>query len=234
MSVKEAEDSLECPICWESFNLVENVPHVLWCGHSLCKTCLLSLQPAEIKFPILSIQLPVLLSCPWCQLLCFKLIWKGDLRYPRKNFFLLWMVESAMGYRTTMSCRPSSSSKDHKFLPPLSTDLVSQDGCLSPSVEDLHEHPQGFLDTARQTINYLQGRWGVHASLRRSLPSLVQLTVKFPFVIILMVLLSYVIMGSIVVLVFYLLITFIFAVPSVWLLCFFHPMLERLARDAIA
>ncbi|XP_042506636.1 uncharacterized protein LOC122082891 [Macadamia integrifolia] len=226
MIVTGEEDSLECPICWESFNLVENVPHVLWCGHSLCKTCLLSLQPAEIKFPILSIHIPVLLSCPWCQLLCFKLVWKGDLRFPRKNFFLLWLVETATGYRTT-NC-PSSSSKDQKFLQPLTTDLVTQGGCLSPpSEEHLHEHSQGFLD-ARQTMNHLQ------SSLQRSFSSLVQLTVKLPIVFIVMLFLSYVIIGSIVVLVFYLLITFIFAVPSLWLLCFFQPMLERLARDAIA
>ncbi|KAJ4952120.1 hypothetical protein NE237_028952 [Protea cynaroides] len=224
MGVKGEEDSLECPICWESFNLVENIPHVLWCGHSLCKTCLLSLQSVEIKFPLLSIQIPVLILCPWCHLLCFKLVWKGDLRFPRKNFFLLWMVESATGYRS--NCTPSSSS-DGEIFRPLSTDLVSQGGCLSPSVEHFYEHQ-------RETTNHLLRRWGVHASFGRSLPSFVKVTVKFPVVLIVMLILCYVIMGSIAVLVVYLLITFLFAVPSLWLLCFFNPILERLVRDAIA
>lgn len=31
-SVTSREEGLECPICWESFNLVENIPYVLWCG----------------------------------------------------------------------------------------------------------------------------------------------------------------------------------------------------------
>lgn len=31
------EEGLECPICCESFNIVENIPYVLWCGHTLCK-----------------------------------------------------------------------------------------------------------------------------------------------------------------------------------------------------
>lgn len=38
------DEGLECPICWEYFNIVENVPYVLWCGHSVCKNCILGLQ----------------------------------------------------------------------------------------------------------------------------------------------------------------------------------------------
>ncbi|KAJ4957434.1 hypothetical protein NE237_024545 [Protea cynaroides] len=100
----------------------------------------------EIKFPFLSIQLPILISCPWCQFLCFKLVWKGNLKCPRKNYFLPWLVESATGNQT--SC-------------PLTTDSVSQGGFLSSSVENLHIFPPGFLD-ARQTV----------INLHRSLPSL--------------------------------------------------------------
>ncbi|KAH9615650.1 hypothetical protein KSS87_022254, partial [Heliosperma pusillum] len=42
------EERLECPICWESFNLVENVPYVLWCGHTLCKNCVQGLPWATL------------------------------------------------------------------------------------------------------------------------------------------------------------------------------------------
>ncbi|KAJ4959269.1 hypothetical protein NE237_026380 [Protea cynaroides] len=208
MNAKEEENFLECPICWESLNLVENEPHILWCGHSLCKTCILSLQSVEIKFPFLSMQLPILISCPWCQFLCFKLVWKGNLKFPRKNYFLLWLVESATGNRT--SCPPT-------------TDSVSQGSFPSSSVENLHESPPGFFD-ARQTV----------INLHRSLPSLVQLIVKFLVVFIITLMLSYVIMGSIVILVVYFFITFLFAVPSFWILCFFHPILERLVREVTA
>ncbi|PIA62968.1 hypothetical protein AQUCO_00200765v1 [Aquilegia coerulea] len=93
------EEGLECPICWESFNIVENVPYVLWCGHTLCKNCVLGLQWAVVKFPALPVQLPLFISCPWCHLLSFRLVYKGNLKFPRKNFFLLWMVESMNGDR---------------------------------------------------------------------------------------------------------------------------------------
>ncbi|RZC73638.1 hypothetical protein C5167_049118 [Papaver somniferum] len=78
MKAKKEEELLECPICWESFNLVENIPYILWCGHTLCKTCILSLQWAAVRFPSLPIQLPLFVSCPWCQLLSLRVIWKGN------------------------------------------------------------------------------------------------------------------------------------------------------------
>ncbi|PWA80077.1 RING/U-box superfamily protein [Artemisia annua] len=93
------DEGFECPICWESFNIVENVPYVLWCGHTLCKNCVLGLQWAVVKLPTLPIQLPFFISCPWCNLLSFRLVYKGNLKFPRKNYFLLWMVESMNGDR---------------------------------------------------------------------------------------------------------------------------------------
>ncbi|GAU51083.1 hypothetical protein TSUD_241520 [Trifolium subterraneum] len=94
------DEGLECPICWESFNIVENVPYVLWCGHSLCKNCVLGLQWAVMKFPTQQqIKIPFFITCPWCHLLSFRFIYKGNLKFPRKNFFLLWMVESLNGDR---------------------------------------------------------------------------------------------------------------------------------------
>jgi len=56
-SCTSREEGLDCPICWESFNLVENVPYVLWCGHTMCKNCILGLHWAVVKF------LPFLSSC---------------------------------------------------------------------------------------------------------------------------------------------------------------------------
>ena len=90
-SCTSREEGLDCPICWESFNLVENVPYVLWCGHTMCKNCILGLHWAVVKFPSLPIQLPLFISCPWCNLLSFRLVYKGNLRFPRKNYFLLWI-----------------------------------------------------------------------------------------------------------------------------------------------
>ncbi|QCD92658.1 RING-type zinc-finger [Vigna unguiculata] len=98
-SIMGREEGLECPICWESFNIVENVPYVLWCGHTLCKNCILGLQWAVVKFPTLPVQLPLFISCPWCNLLSFRLVYRGNLKFPRKNYFLLWMVESMNGDR---------------------------------------------------------------------------------------------------------------------------------------
>ncbi|KAK6925064.1 Zinc finger, RING-type, eukaryotic [Dillenia turbinata] len=87
-------EGLECPICGDFFNIVENIPYVLWCGHTLCKNCVLGMHRAIIKFPALSIRLPFLISCPWCNSLSLRLMYHGNLKFPCKNFFLLWMVES--------------------------------------------------------------------------------------------------------------------------------------------
>ncbi|KAL4343585.1 hypothetical protein AHAS_Ahas11G0093100 [Arachis hypogaea] len=47
--------------------------YVLWCGHTLCKNCIIGLQWTVVKFPTLSIQLPLFISYPWCNLLSFRL-----------------------------------------------------------------------------------------------------------------------------------------------------------------
>ncbi|KAL4275360.1 hypothetical protein AHAS_Ahas20G0099400 [Arachis hypogaea] len=36
---------------------------------------------------------------PWCNLLSFRLVYQGNIKFPRKNYFLLWMVESMNGDR---------------------------------------------------------------------------------------------------------------------------------------
>ncbi|CAN0896050.1 hypothetical protein LINGRAHAP2_LOCUS18236 [Linum grandiflorum] len=97
------EEGLECPICWESFNVVENVPYVLWCGHTLCKNCIQGLQRAVVRLPTLPVQLPFFITCPWCNLLSFRFVYKGNMRFPSKNYMLLWMVESMNGDRSKSS-----------------------------------------------------------------------------------------------------------------------------------
>ncbi|XP_073280321.1 uncharacterized protein [Primulina huaijiensis] len=116
-SAASREEELECPICWESFNLVENVPYVLWCGHTLCKNCILGLQWAVVKCPTLPLQLPLFISCPWCNLFSFRLVYRGNLKFPRKNFFLLWMLESMNGDRAKSD---SIIHGDHQMVCPSS------------------------------------------------------------------------------------------------------------------
>ncbi|KAG2258608.1 hypothetical protein Bca52824_077902 [Brassica carinata] len=97
---EEEQEGLDCPICFESFNIVENVPYVLWCGHTLCQNCIFALQPAVSTLSGHDIRVPFFVSCPWCQLLSLRIVYNGVLMFPRKNFFLLWMVESLNGDRT--------------------------------------------------------------------------------------------------------------------------------------
>ncbi|KAF6176509.1 hypothetical protein GIB67_007892 [Kingdonia uniflora] len=223
MSSKREEELLECPICWDSFNIVENVPYILWCGHTLCKTCILSLRWAEVKLPTLPVQLPLFVSCPWCQLLSFRLVWKGNLRFPRKNFFLLWLVESANGNRVRYC---PSSSCDHNFVLPSNRSTVSRNGSSSSS-EYLHETPRSSPRDRQRTNHSLLGGW-------RILTLLMNLTAKFPVVIIFMLIVLYVIPASAAILVLYLLITFLFALPSILVLYFSYPILDWLVREIIA
>ncbi|MCD7467048.1 hypothetical protein HAX54_004239 [Datura stramonium] len=66
-------------------------------GHTLCKNCILGLQWAVVKFPTLPLQLPLFIACPWCNMLSLRLVYRGNLKFPRKNFFLLWMLEKSSG-----------------------------------------------------------------------------------------------------------------------------------------
>ncbi|KAG9138378.1 hypothetical protein Leryth_001571 [Lithospermum erythrorhizon] len=94
-SEASTDEGLECPICWE---LIVECFHAL-CGHTLCKNCLLwSKQWANSSFPI-QYQIPFFISCPWCNMLTLRLLYKGNLKCPSKNFFLLWMVECRNGER---------------------------------------------------------------------------------------------------------------------------------------
>ncbi|GFZ17050.1 RING/U-box superfamily protein [Actinidia rufa] len=228
------EEGLECPICWESFNIVENVPYVLWCGHTLCKNCVLGLQWAVVKLPTLPIQLPFFISCPWCNLLSFRLVYKGNLKFPRKNFFLLWMVESMNGDRAKSH---SSFCGDHQpvWSPNRSLTLGNQVTHLNhtrtpPTL--LPEQTDSNHDESSLLGNYLNGE-RLHLSLRKSLVFFVHLTAKFPFVIVFLVIVLYAIPASAAILALYVLITLLFAVPSFLVLYFAYPSLDWLVREII-
>lgn len=223
-STDSREEGLECPICWESFNIVENVPYVLWCGHTLCKNCILGLQWAVVKFPTLPVQLPLFISCPWCNLLSLRLVYKGNLKFPRKNYFLLWMVESMNGDRV-----PSRSvfAGNHQPVWPSG----SQN---SRRAQSIHRPESSGSNRDRSNVeNYLTAE-RLHSSLRKSLVFFVHLTSKFPLVLIFLLIVLYAVPASAAILALYVLITVLFALPSCLILYFAYPSLDWLVREIIA
>lgn len=229
-SCTSREEGLECPICWESFNIVENVPYVLWCGHTLCKNCVLGLQCAVVKFPSAPIQLPLFISCPWCNLLSFRLVYKGNLKFPRKNFFLLWMVESLNGDRVKShsslcgSHQPASHSNGRLFL--------GSNGYHNHNVRSSLQQSQASPEQTGSLAQYLNAE-RINASLRKSLVFFVQLTAKFPLVIVFLLIVLYAIPASAAILVLYILVTILFALPSFLILYFAYPSLDWLIREII-
>uniref|UniRef100_A0A0E0NRE6 RING-type domain-containing protein n=1 Tax=Oryza rufipogon TaxID=4529 RepID=A0A0E0NRE6_ORYRU len=222
-SCASREEGLECPICWESFNLVENVPYVLWCGHTMCKNCILGLQWAVVKFPTLPIQLPLFISCPWCNLLSFRLVYKGNLKFPRKNYFLLWMVESMNGERAKF--HSPSHEERHSLCP-------SGGG---PSSSQHHRRPAPRAESAsgreRSVAGNVFNTYSISASLQKIMLSFVQMTAKFPLVIIFLLIVLYAVPASVAVLVLYVLVTVLFALPSFLILYFAYPSLDWLVRE---
>ncbi|KAI5442879.1 hypothetical protein KIW84_011779, partial [Lathyrus oleraceus] len=232
-SVVGREEGLECPVCWESFNIVENVPYVLWCGHTLCKNCILGLQWAVVKFPTLPVQLPLFISCPWCSLLSFRLVYRGNLRFPRKNYFLLWMVEGMNGDRV----------KSHSTFCGDNQQNCTSRGNLTLGGQVSHSnlqrgqvhHPDTSSSSQRQgnTNNYLNME-RAHISLRKSLIFFVQLTAKFPLILIFLLIILYAIPASAAILAMYILVTILFALPSFLILYFSYPSLDWLVREIVA
>lgn len=219
------DEELECPICYESFNIVENVPYVLWCGHTLCKNCVLGLQWAVVKFPTQQIRIPFFVSCPWCHLLSFRLVYKGNLKFPCKNFFLLWMVESLNGDRhkvvsTCVDSQPIWSPKSN-LLGSQATNCTLRRASTSQSSGWRGSNSDvGGSDSARH-----------HFSLHKSLDFFVHFTSKFPLVIIFLLIAFFVVPCSAIILVLYLLITILFAIPSFLVLYFAYPTIQRLIRE---
>ncbi|XP_008777823.2 uncharacterized protein LOC103697689 isoform X2 [Phoenix dactylifera] len=228
------EEGLECPICWESFNIVENVPYVLWCGHTLCKNCILGLQWAVMKFPSLPVQLPLFISCPWCHLLSFRLIYKGDLKFPRKNYFLLWMVESMS--RDQAKSYSSVNAGSQLVCPPnggLAVGNINYRQNLRGITQYMHlEDLHSSTNQPGLRANYVNVE-RIHSSLRESLVFFVQLTAKFPLVLIFLLIVLYAIPASAAILALYILVTILFALPSFLILYFAYPSLDWIVREII-
>ncbi|XP_008805082.2 uncharacterized protein LOC103718167 [Phoenix dactylifera] len=234
-SCTSREEGLECPICWESFNIVENVPYVLWCGHTLCKNCILGLQWAVVKSPTIPIQLPLFISCPWCNLLSLRLVYKGNLTFPRKNYFLLWMVESMNGNR--VKSQSSIYGEHHPAWPSNSSVVLRSNAYRHHSARrtpNTHaEQSRSDQNHASLVSNFFNSE-RIHASLRKSLAFFVQITAKFPLVIIFLLIVLYAIPASAAVLALYVLVTLLFAVPSFLILYFAYPSLDWLVREIFA
>ncbi|KAL2329907.1 hypothetical protein Fmac_017488 [Flemingia macrophylla] len=233
-SMVSREERLECPICWESFNIVENVPYVLWCGHTLCKNCILGLQWAVVKFPTLPIQLPLFISCPWCNLLSLRLIYRGNLKFPRKNYFLLWMVESMNGDRLKSH---STFCGDQQPVWPIKESLITgsqvSHGTGSHQTGQVcHPDSSGPNQHHSNTNDYLSIE-RLHTSLWKSLILVVHLTAKFPLIIIFLLIVLYAIPASAAILALYILVTIVFALPSFLILYFAYPSLDWLIREII-
>lgn len=230
-SSSSKEEGLECPICFESFNMVENVPYVLWCGHTLCQNCVLGLQWAILKLPAQKIRLPCFVSCPWCNLLSLRLVYRGTLRFPRKNYFILWMVESLNGERAK-----SEFSLRGDNQPVLSPRRSSLHGCSANSHSPrraqsaISRGPLGNrLDNRHATnhVNVERSQFSFH----KSLDYFIQFASKFPLVIIFLVIIFLVIPGSMAILALYLLVTILLALPSFLVLYVAYPSLDWLLRE---
>ncbi|XP_010471525.1 PREDICTED: uncharacterized protein LOC104751304 isoform X1 [Camelina sativa] len=220
------EERLECPICWESFNVVENVPYVLWCGHTICKYCLLGLQRAVvIKSSALPFQLPFFVACPWCNILSLRLVCNGTIRFPSKNFYLLWMVESVNG------CR-SQSRTDDKRVASGQRDMRNRcDGVSDTASERLLDNSRSWWNGVTRGY-YRTGR--LHDSVCKSMALVAHLLAKFPLVVIFLLMALYAIPVSAAVLGIYFFVTFALAVPSFLVLYFAFPSLNWLIREIAA
>ncbi|KAG9445414.1 hypothetical protein H6P81_016754 [Aristolochia fimbriata] len=223
VKTRRKEDLLECPICWESFNLVENIPHVLWCGHTICKNCTTALRWASVKFQAYLIQLPFFISCPWCQMLSFRLVWKGNLSFPHKNYFLLWLVESVN--RDQLRSYSSAFGGDQEI------SSLGNFQCPQSDVLSLSQHRRGH--SSHQLINN-QERWRIQVLVSKMTGIVVRLTAKFPVVLIFLFVVLYIIPASVAILAVYLLLTFLFAFPSFLVLYFSYPILDWLLREIAA
>nr|KAJ0221550.1 hypothetical protein LSAT_V11C200082510 [Lactuca sativa] len=215
-STVSKDDGLECPICCESFNIVENIPYVLWCGHSLCKNCVLALNWAIVKVPPLPIQLPLLISCPWCNLLSPRLVLRGNLRFPRKNYFLLWMVERINGEKVKSDSGSCGECGPHK----------NQNQCQTSVNVNVHRHQS--LGTTQNSGG------GLQSYVQKGLVFFVELTAKFPLVLIFVLIVLYAIPASAAVLGLYVLVTILFGLPSFLMLYFAYPSLDWLVREIMA
>jgi hypothetical protein len=202
----------------------------------MCKNCILGLQWAVIKVPTVPIQLPFFICCPWCNLLSLRILYKGNLTFPRKNYFLLWMVEGMNGERARS--RPAPALHSEQQTPWLSSSSRANGNAGYSNPTRRHLPPP--VDTSPTNANHanhgvpLLNAERVQASLRKSLLFLVHLSAKFPLVFIFLLIVLYAIPASAAVLLLYVLITVLFALPSFLILYFAYPSLDWLVREIFA
>ncbi|PSR88415.1 NADH-ubiquinone oxidoreductase [Actinidia chinensis var. chinensis] len=82
---------------------------MVW-SHHMQKT-VLGINCAALKFSNQQIQILFFISCPWCHLLTLRPFYKGNLKFRRKNFFLLWMVKSLNGDRMKSPLSTSANNQ---------------------------------------------------------------------------------------------------------------------------
>lgn len=229
-----SEDGMECPVCWEGFNDAENTPHVLWCGHSLCRNCVTGLQWAVIKLPGCPIQLPLFIACPWCQFLTLRMTWKGTLKYPCKNFFLLWIVESLKGGNV----RPRAQVDEATTLASLTA--VQSVPNVILNLRPRHHHQHVEQQQQRPSRNYLwvilHGGWNFalwRLLLAKVWATVFRITAKLPLVLLFLFIVCYVLPFSTLILAIYTVLTVVFAIPSFLAVYFSYPSLDWLAREIV-
>ncbi|KAL8533679.1 hypothetical protein ACS0TY_009904 [Phlomoides rotata] len=222
-SNSSTDEELECTVCWESFNIVENVPYVLWCGHTLCRNCVLALRLAALKFSTHQIKIPFFVSCPWCNLLTFRFLYKGNLRFPSRNYFLLWMVESRNGDRVNSL---SSISRDRQRIGfPRCTPAIRN---CSSDTTDSHRRLFHLGRPSSSSDSFTSER--LQTSFHKSLDFFIRMMAKFPLVILLLIGM-FAIPASATILILYLVITIVFALPAFLVLYFAYPVLDWLGRE---
>lgn len=241
LSVAGKEEGLKCPICCESFNIVENVPYILWCGHTMCSNCISGLQWDVVKFPTLPVQLPLFISCPWCNLLSLRLVYKGELRFPRKNYFLRWMIESRNGNRVISRSTNHAETHSHHISrltsnssPPANRGANTnhrrrQTQNARPSVNSARTDSYG-TSTA---VNYLTME-RLNTALQKSLVFFVHFIAKLPLVIVFLLIVIYAVPACAAILVIYILLTLVVALPSFLVLYYAYPGLDWLVAQIMA
>ncbi|KAJ7558380.1 hypothetical protein O6H91_04G036700 [Diphasiastrum complanatum] len=233
-----SEDQLECPVCWESFNDSANMPYVLWCGHTLCKSCILHLQWATMKFPAVPLQLPLFVACPWCQFLTFRFTWNGFLKYPCKNFFLVWIIEHLKTENIQQKLLDAKEQGVDDMVSHPSPYVESTASWQQQSLEDDYRMPS--YEPYRRTANlsdalHRERRWAYwHQFFLKLLDFCYVLTKKLPLILLFLFISLYVLPFGSIILTIYCLITLFIAVPSFLVVYFSYPSLHWLVHEIMA
>lgn len=226
------EKGLECPVCWESFNIVENVPYVLLCGHTVCKSCVLALQSVVFKFLSQKIQTPLFISCPLCHSLSHRFVYKGDLKFPRKNYILLWLIESLNADTLLQASSFSTNSQPFRFRKDNDSAFEGQ-----PSSNNLQRAScshSGFIGSSAHHGSHITRRSPNAArhqfSFQQYFDHFIHLANKIPSVLMFLSIGLVVVPASVALLALYVLITILVALPSFLILYFTCPILIWLIK----